>query len=52
MNDRPAIDRVRFRTMSTGELRASLLVDREVLDYLDQEALTFLSEELTRRLVE
>jgi hypothetical protein len=31
--------------------RASLLLDRNVLDYLDQEALTFLAEAVTRRLV-
>ena len=32
------------------EARASLLLDRGVLDYLDQEALTLLAEELMRRL--
>ena len=30
--------------------RASLLLDRAVLDYLDQEALTFLAEDLVRRM--
>jgi hypothetical protein len=30
--------------------RASLLLDRMVLDYLDQEALTFLAEDLVRRM--
>lgn len=34
------------------EPRGSLLLDETVLDYLDQEALTFLAEELMRRIID